>query len=139
MRFLDLNGNVINKSILKYKLWSDCDGNESSPQRLVKQALFEIFPNTKIYGEVPCFGTNLHIDLFIPILNLVVEVDGDQHTNANHYFHRTPLDFVLSKQRDFKKEQWCGINGFHFIRIKESEAKSKNLHNIIRTKLNEIK
>lgn len=118
MKFFDLEGNVVSKQIQKYK-WDRRRKCASKGQRKLGEALLGMFPNIVIYTEVPCFGTKMRLDFFLPELRLCVEWDGEQHKEFNPFFHGTKKRFLAQKNRDVKKEEWCEVNGFRIIRVND--------------------
>jgi very-short-patch-repair endonuclease len=116
MKFFDLDGKIISKDIKKYK-FDRRKKYASKGQKLLGEALLELFPNIVVYTEVPCFGTKMRMDFFIPELNLCCEFDGEQHYEYNPFFHESKKHFLEQQKRDFLKEEWMQINSIRFVRI----------------------
>lgn len=116
MKFFDLDNNIHRKDIGKYKL-DRRKKSASAGQKRLGETLHEMFPNIVIYTEVPCFGTKMRMDYFIPELNLVVEFDGEQHKTYNPFFHGSKKNFLEQQKRDFYKEEWCRNNDFRLVRV----------------------
>ena len=128
MKFFDLDNNEIGKNIQKYKL-DRRKKSASKGQKLLGEKLIELFPNITIYTEVPCFGTKMRLDFFIPDLNLCCEFNGKQHEEFNPFFHGSKRRFLESQQRDNEKAEWCKINGLRLLVI--TEKTMDNLKSLI--------
>ena len=116
MKFFDTDGREHSKDIRKYKL-DRRRRSASRGQKALGRILCKIFPNIPIYTEMPCWGTNLRLDYFIPNLGIVFEFDGIQHSEFNPHFHGTKKNFLAAKNRDHQKERWCEANDFRLIRV----------------------
>ena len=126
MKFIDINGREHNKSLSKYERKKE---SKSKGQQRLGDELEQLFPNVKILEEVPCFGTRLKIDFFMPSVKIAFEFDGRQHEEFNEFFHGNKLQFAKSQLNDMKKHHWCEINKIILIRIKEDDF--ENLQEII--------
>lgn len=89
----------------------------------VLQTLKEIFPNTRITDEryVNYNGQRLFFDFQISALNILVEVQGVQHTEFNKHFHGSAEAFKASKKRDRLKVEWCHLHDWTLVRINHDE------------------
>lgn len=89
----------------------------------VLQTLREVFPNTRITDEyyVNYKGQKLFFDFQISTLNLLVEVQGVQHTEFNKHFHGTAEAFKESKKRDRLKVEWADLNDMTLVSINHDE------------------
>jgi hypothetical protein len=89
----------------------------------VLQTLKQAFPNTRINDEyyVNYNGQKLFFDFHLPNLNIVVEVQGVQHTEFNPHFHGTAENFKAQKHRDRMKMEWCHINDMALVCINHTE------------------
>lgn len=56
-------------------------------------------------------------DFFIPHMNMVIELDGEQHFKHVKYFHKTRKDFLAAKERDRRKNSYCLSHGIYLYRI----------------------
>jgi hypothetical protein len=130
MKFKDLNGNIHNKDIVKYKYEKRCV-NVSAGQGILGELLQEIYPNITIYEEMPCVGTRLRIDFYIHLFKLAFEFDGDQHEEYNPFFHGSRQGYLAHKKRDIEKEKWCEINQIKLIRVKEEDLLTDRVKELI--------
>jgi very-short-patch-repair endonuclease len=89
----------------------------------VHDCLKQIYPLIKIKKEefVTFRNQKLFLDLWVPQLNLVIEVHGRQHDEFVEYFHGDAETFKASKRRDSLKEEWAGANGYTMVVIRESD------------------
>lgn len=90
----------------------------------VLQVLKQAFPNTRINEEyyVNYDGQRLFFDFHVPNLNIVVEVQGVQHTEFNKHFHGSAENFKASKKRDRMKLEWCDINDVTLVSVNHNEV-----------------
>lgn len=70
------------------------------------------------------YKRKLPFDFYLPQLRLVIEYDGSQHFQANH-FGRTPKSFKIAKLRDNIKTWYCQSHNLYLIRIPYT-AKTKS-------------
>jgi len=89
----------------------------------VLQTLKEAFPNTRINSEyyVNYNGQKLFFDFHLPNLNIVVEVQGIQHTEFNPHFHSNADAFKAQKKRDRTKAEWCDIEDMALVCVHHNE------------------
>lgn len=73
-------------------------------------------------------GTKLRLDFVNFSKKIIVEVQGEQHSKFNKFFHNNSiLNFAKSLQRDEKKREFADLNGLTFIEVKTTEE----LHKIL--------
>lgn len=84
----------------------------------------EMFPGQTIIEEPELPGTkkagllrNLYADIFLPSLNILIEVHGDQHYEYNPFFHGTRMDFIKQKKKDGHKKSWCELNSIVYVEL----------------------
>lgn len=71
----------------------------------------------------------LRFDVFLPLLKILVELDGKQHFESITFNGLDWTDLENQQRRDFIKNEWCLANGYHLLRISYSEI--KNMESII--------
>ena len=59
----------------------------------------------------------LEWDFYIPSLNLLIEVDGEQHFKFIHRFHKVQQDFIDQVRRDRIKNKYADDKHFNLLRI----------------------
>jgi very-short-patch-repair endonuclease len=89
----------------------------------VLSSLKQAFPNTRINAEyyVNYRGQKLFFDFHIPTLNIVIEVQGVQHTEFNKHFHGTAENFKAQKKRDKIKIEWCHLEDLALVCVHHNE------------------
>lgn len=104
--------------------------NKSKYHIEARSLIREVFPMHSIYEEVTLPGSKkygntslLYADFFIPDLDLIVEVHGEQHYSYSSFFHKSTIDFVMSQKRDRDKIEWCRINNFDIKILPYNERK----------------
>ena len=53
---------------------------------------------------------------------IAVEVNGQQHSSFNKFFHNSRYGYFQSISRDVKKEDWLEKNGFTLLTIEYNEV-----------------
>lgn len=86
------------------------------------QFLLEKFPFDPILEEVSVPHENLSIDFLIPSRKLAFEIQGRQHDKYVPFFHKSPQNFLASKERDSRKQKWCEINGITLYHVDSLES-----------------
>lgn len=89
----------------------------------VVSVLREVFPYIRIKTEqfVSFRNQRLFLDIFVPQLNLVIEVHGRQHDEFVDHFHGSASGFRESRRRDSLKEEWVAEQGLTFVVFREHE------------------
>lgn len=89
-----------------------------------RKLLAELFPTLQILEEVPIHIDNnitLYLDFYLPLLQTAVEVHGQQHYAFNSFYHSKKWDFIIQKQNDKIKKQWCDLNNIDLIILPYNE------------------
>jgi len=72
------------------------------------------------------------LDFFLPMRNVCIEVNGEQHYKFISHFHGDKLGFMRAKTNDKRKREWCQLNNLRVVELpfKESdnEWRDKILH-----------
>jgi|TARA_R110000751_G_scaffold266876_1_gene365847 hypothetical protein len=121
MKLYNARGRLQNKNVSKYLI--DWDGEcRSKIQLKVKQFLKEFWENHVVYEEFPVFGTRLKVDLVNITKRIAVEVQGQQHTAYNKFFHGSRTGYWKSIKRDVQKDNWLVSNDFLLIEVNYDEV-----------------
>jgi len=107
------------------------DKCKSESQYLLGQLLKQVYPGYVICEEFIIPDTRLSIDFFIPVLGIVFEFDGSQHSKYNSFFHGSKKAFEAQIIRDQKKEEWCALNGFRIVRVTDKYITKEQLIGLI--------
>ena len=68
-------------------------------------------------------GERLELDLYVPELNVAIEVQGKQHYTFTPFFHKDYKDFEQRLARDDTKRDVCKFRGILLIEVSnDSEA-----------------
>lgn len=111
---------------LKYKDFKESQ-NCSKPHRKVRELLNILYPGIGVVEELILKGSKteknktLKADFYIPSLNLIIEIHGQQHYKYTPFFHKTKLDFVQGMARDRTKIDWCHLNGIDIVVLNDNE------------------
>ena len=77
-------------------------------------------------------GKNLFCDFMCESpFRFVVEIQGRQHFEYVAHFHGTPDRFAEQQRNDQLKKDWCEMNSYRLIEIKEDEFDESNISNLI--------
>lgn len=89
-------------------------------ERLIKKA----FPSYRLKKEYYVFyqNTRLFFDYYLPELNLVIEVQGEQHFTFNNFYHTDKNDLLDQVVRDRLKTQWVSEKEFKLLTLTEKEV-----------------
>lgn len=114
MQVKDLNG----KS-LDWRIKSKPKSSPSAGHILAREIIQELWPTVPIFEEcsIKLNSTTLYFDFVIPILNLIVEVDGVQHKTFSAFFHKSKEKFYKQLKNDRLKNDFCDINNIRIIRL----------------------
>lgn len=121
MDFLGLDGD-------RYKIKENGNKNPSKLYLKALEIIKEEFPFVHICEEVSIKidkFTTLRLDILMPSIALVVEIDGKQHDEYVSHFHDDKISFAQSQGRDSQKEAWCDINKFKIIRLKWNQTEDE--------------
>jgi very-short-patch-repair endonuclease len=123
MKLYDINGELVQTDIrpsnkpVKFKSRSILQGK-------VGEKLQELYPRDTILEDFTIPGSRLSVDFFLPKREMVIEIDGIQHSEYTPFFHgplSTSGGYGKQVSRDRQKEGWCSMNGFKLIRIEKDE------------------
>src|SRR5687767_4058839 len=116
MIVVGLDGKEYNFTFGKYI--NNARSTASSHHKRARLLLQKVHPLERVLEEVPLPGTGrqpLYADFFIPRLQTVVEVHGEQHYKFNDFHYRSKLEFYQAVARDKKKKEWCELNDITYI------------------------
>ena len=91
--------------------------NPSSLHLSARSIIKEIFTLSAAYEEVQLLGSKLVADFFIPDMETIIEVHGEQHYKHIPHFHKTKEDFYRALARDENKKTWAEINNLSYIEL----------------------
>lgn len=115
MKVTDSNGRVTNFPPKGYQVSLDDTRPRSKYHIKCREILRELFPLESILEEVPVPGEGLYLDFYIPGKHLIIEVNGEQHSEYSSFFHSTKANFYTAKKNDRKKIDWALANNLKII------------------------
>lgn len=117
MKFYKLTGGTTNKDISKYIInWKK--KSRSKYQENVKYSLRPFWKNHIVYEEFPVVGTKMTLDIVNLTKRVALEIQGEQHTQHNKFFHGdSKIPFWDQLDRDSKKKEWCDLNKLRLVEI----------------------
>ena len=82
-----------------------------------------IYPQARIKTEehVRYKGQTLFLDIWIPQLNIIIEVHGRQHDEFVEHFHGDAEGFRSYRKRDRMKEEWAAEQGYTLVVLREHQ------------------
>jgi len=105
------------RSLCYYKKWNkEIKRTSSVGEEVLINLLTSMFPELQIWPQFN-LGESLHLDVFIPALNIGFEYDGIQHFERIKMFQPKKNDFSHAKYLDERKDDLCSTLGIHLIRI----------------------
>lgn len=124
-------------------LVKDLDGNESelnisrkrnrscAKSQIFKQAVIlvkELYPALTMCFEISIKvqpGKILFLDLYVPALELAVEVHGKQHFEFTPHYHKHKHRFGRACLNDMLKKEWCELNKIRYVELKYDESREQ--------------
>jgi hypothetical protein len=125
MRCIDLDNNTINWKIGGNSIHGSKKTAKSTYHLTARKLLQEIYPTILVYEEVTIPIRNrevAYLDFYIPMLNMCIEVNGEQHFKYVPFFHKSIGGFVAQKRKDNEKSLWCEQNNIQIINLNYSET-----------------
>lgn len=132
MRVVDLDGNTHAWKIAGRTV--DIDSRPRSELHLRTRSLLkQLYPTIPILEEIPIpinMGKTLHLDFYVPLTQLAIEVHGEQHYKFIPFFHGNRLKFIAAKRNDSFKAEWCQINDIRLVVLPYNETDEKWMERI---------
>tara|TARA_R100000152_G_C6732293_1_gene156814 strand:+ start:104 stop:508 length:405 start_codon:yes stop_codon:yes gene_type:complete len=98
------------KSARKYLIKWDAS-SKSKVQNSVKKYLKKYWSQDIVFEEFPLAGTRMTFDFYNATKNIVIEVQGRQHTKFVPFMHGgSKINFLKQLKRDEDKIKFCNIN-----------------------------
>jgi hypothetical protein len=97
----------------------------SKYHKAAKVLLRELYPLDRILEEVPLPGVvaqkTLFADFYLPLRQLLIEVQGEQHYKFTPVFHGTTSGYMAALKRDQAKREWCALNHLRLVELPYNE------------------
>lgn len=122
MKVQDLSGRLHPLVTKGYEVMPSDTRPRSSLHLRCRALLRKLYPLDTILEEIPVPGEQLFLDFFIPSRKLILETQGEQHYEYNHFFHGSAEGFKRSKANDARKQEWAQINNFKLVELPYNES-----------------
>jgi len=74
-------------------------------------------------------GTRLTIDFYNATKNIAIEVQGNQHTKYNKFFHKgNKMNYLDQLKRDDEKLAFCDLNNIKLLEVHEGQLDFDSLY-----------
>jgi len=103
--------------------------SRSKLQSKVKGFLKVFWDGDVVFEEFPVVGTRLTIDFYNATKNIAIEVQGNQHTKYNKFFHKgNKMNYLDQLKRDDEKLSFCNLNNIKLLEVHEGQLDFDSLH-----------
>ena len=103
--------------------------SRSKLQSKVKDFLKVFWDGDVVFEEFPVVGTRLTIDFYNATKNIAIEVQGNQHTKYNKFFHKgNKMNYLDQLKRDDEKLSFCNLNNIKLLEVHEGHVDFNSLH-----------
>ncbi len=127
MKFKTLDGKERNLRNAKAYI-IDWDAKSKSKFQLeTKKYLKKYWSGDVVFEEMRIVGTRLSLDFFNATKKIAIEVQGHQHFSYVKFFHGSRVNYLNQIKRDFKKIEFCELNGIKLVEIYPKDELSKDL------------
>lgn len=109
------------KAAKKYLIEWDAP-SKSKVQTSVKQYLKKYWDQDIVFEEFPVVGTRMTFDFYNATQNIIIEVQGKQHTKFIPFMHaNSKINYLKQLKRDDDKLRFCDINDIKFVEYFDKE------------------
>tara|TARA_Y100000310_G_C20655388_1_gene801723 strand:- start:1085 stop:1486 length:402 start_codon:yes stop_codon:yes gene_type:complete len=106
--------------------------SRSKLQSKVKNFLKVFWDGDVVFEEFPVVGTRLTLDFYNASKNIAIEVQGNQHTKYNKFFHKgNKINYLNQLKRDDEKLAFCDLNNIKLLEVHEGNLDFTELHKSI--------
>lgn len=116
-----LNGRNYKWNLSKFNIFNDESRPRSQYHILARKEIKSIYGSYSILEEVRIPSTKLYLDFFVPNLDFVIEVHGEQHYKYIPFFHKNKTGYLKSLKRDNDKIKFCELNNIKVVILKYDE------------------
>jgi len=103
--------------------------SRSKLQSKVKDFLKVFWDGDVVFEEFPVVGTRLTIDFYNATKNIAIEVQGNQHTKYNKFFHKgNKMNYLDQLKRDDEKLAFCDLNNIKLLEVHEGHIDFDSLY-----------
>ena len=113
------------KASRKYLI--DWEGSSKSKKYLKKYWFHDI-----VFEEFPLVGSRMTLDFYNATKNIVIEVQGRQHTRFVPFMHGgSKINYLKQLKRDQDKIKFCEINQIKFVEYFDGESELLDLDKML--------
>ena len=110
--------------------------NVSMLQRLVTEAIHAWLPNAVLHENIrPVWLHGMELDVYIPILNIAIEIQGNQHYYWTPMLQKQCTEFTQQRWRDRRKQQICNQQRILLLTIRGEGSDLERLRRKVRRAL----
>jgi|TARA_R100000479_G_scaffold162379_1_gene100416 hypothetical protein len=96
--------------------------SKSRVQNSVKLYLKKYWAHDIVFEEFPLVGTRMTFDFYNATKNIIIEVQGRQHTKYVPFMHaNSKINYLKQLKRDEDKMKFCEINEISFFEYFDGE------------------
>jgi len=119
------------KSARKYLVdWES--KSRSKIQRSVKEYLKKYWVLDIVFEEFPLVGSRMTFDFYNATKNIVIEVQGKQHTKFIPFMHaNSKINYLKQLKRDEDKIKFCNLNDIVLLEYFHQENKLSDLDKML--------
>jgi len=104
-------------------------GSRSKLQGKIKEFLKVFWDGDVVFEEFPVVGTRLTLDFYNATKHIAIEVQGNQHTKYNKFFHKgNKMNYLHQLKRDDDKLAFCDLNSIKLIEVHEGQVDFDSLY-----------
>lgn len=82
------------------------------------QVIKSVYDSDIILEECYIPSEKCYLDFFIPARMIAFEIQGNQHDEFNPFFHKTKVNFLKAKNKDWVKKEFCRVNDIELIEVR---------------------
>lgn len=106
--------------------------SKSKIQAAVKIFLKKYWEHDIVFEEFPLVGSRMTFDFYNATKNIILEVQGKQHTKYVSFFHgNSKINYLKQLKRDQDKFKFCEINEIDFFEYFQGENEIEDLYKIL--------
>jgi hypothetical protein len=106
--------------------------SKSKVQNSVKKYLKKYWLNDIVFEEFPLAGSRMTFDFYNATKNVIIEVQGKQHTKFIPFMHaNSKINYLKQLKRDEDKINFCNLNDIILLEYFDGENKLSDLDKML--------
>ena len=106
--------------------------SKSKVQNSVKKYLKKYWLNDIVFEEFPLAGSRMTFDFYNATKNVIIEVQGKQHTKFIPFMHaNSKINYLKQLTRDEDKINFCNLNDIILLEYFDGENKLSDLDKML--------